>query len=261
MPLKKTRCHPSLLGWRRDLPDHRDRFRARAENEILPTKIDLRPKCGPVYDQGELGSCTANATLGLVQMVEDEETNANRPTPSRLFQYYNTRVIEGTVQQDSGATIRQAIKAVVKYGYCAEAIWPYRVQAFRLKPPLKAYKAAEPHKLTASEYQRVAQTLQDLRSALAQNHGIVFGFSVYESFEKVGSDGMVHMPGSYESLLGGHAVMLVGYDDDKKVFIVRNSWGEGWGDKGYFYMPYNYCLNPQLSSDYWTITATPPVAA
>jgi C1A family cysteine protease len=174
-------------------------------------------------------------------------------TPSRLFIYYNERVIEGTVASDSGAMIRDGIKTVAKQGACPETTWPYLIQKFATKPTHASYVQAAKHKV--SLYQRLTPIASQLKGCLASGFPFVFGFTVYESFESpaVAKTGKVPMPGPTESVLGGHAVMAVGYDESKQVFIVRNSWGPGWGIKGYFTMPYAYLTNPHLADDFWTI--------
>jgi C1A family cysteine protease len=242
-------------GWIRDLPDGRDLLYGAPIQALpeLPAKVDLRPKCPPVYDQGQLGSCTANAigaALQFDQMAEGETDFV----PSRLFIYYNERVIEGTVKSDSGAQIRDGVKSVANQGACKEdPTWPYKIAKFDDKPSADAYKEGKKHQ--AVQYLRVTQALSQLKGCLASGFPFIYGFAVYESFESqdVAKSGHVPMPKAREALLGGHAVLAVGYDEDKQWFIVRNSWGDGWGMDGYFTMPYPYLLQSSLSSDFWTI--------
>jgi C1A family cysteine protease len=242
-------------GWVRDLPDHRDFLFAApgATLAALPPKADLRPKCPPVYDQGQLGSCTANAIAGLFQFDELKEEKDNPPVPSRLFIYYNERAIEGSVGTDSGAQLRDGIKTVVKYGVCPEHIWPYDISQFAVKPPAAAFQQAKQDR--AINYLRIPQVLNQMKGCLASGFPFVFGFSVYESFEgrQVAQTGVMNLPESSEAVLGGHAVCAVGYDDSERRFTVRNSWGTGWGMQGYFTMPYAYMTDPNLASDFWTI--------
>ena len=239
-------------GWIPDIPDQRD-FRFATPAVALPTKVDLRRSCPPVYDQGQLGSCTANAIAAAHQFEQIRQGAQAAFVPSRLFIYYNERVIEKTVNQDSGAMIRDGIKSVVKQGVCSEKIWPYVIGRFTKKPSTKCYKAAMANQIVS--YQRVTQTENQTKGCLAAGLPFVFGFSVYESFESaaVAKSGKVPMPKKKETMLGGHAVMAVGYDDAKKSFIVRNSWGPTWGQQGYFLMPYAYLLSSDLASDLWTI--------
>jgi C1A family cysteine protease len=242
-------------GWIPDLPDQRDHtYAAPAEFlTALPTKEDLRPNCPPVYDQGQLGSCTANAIGGAIEF-EQMKQNAKAFVPSRLFIYYNERVMEGTVDSDSGAQIRDGIKVVAKQGVPPEdPDWPYDITKFEEKPPAVAYQDAAKNKVML--YQRVNRTLNQFKGCLASGYPFVLGFTVYDSFEsaQVARTGQLNMPQPGEQVAGGHAVMAVGFDDGLQRFIIRNSWGDSWGMKGYFTMPYQYLMEPNLSDDFWTI--------
>jgi C1A family cysteine protease len=241
-------------GWIPDLPDHRDLLFAAPMQVLakLPSNVDMRSQCPPVYDQGQLGSCTGNAIAGDVEFDLKKEKKQDF-VPSRLFIYYNERVMEGTEDQDSGAYIRDGMKSVAKLGVCPENEWPYDISKFTEKPPQKCYDDAT--KTRAISYSRVARNVNQMKGCLASGYPFIIGFTVYESFEsqEVARTGVVPMPASNEQVLGGHAVMVVGYDDSKSRFIIRNSWGDGWGMKGYFTMPYEYLLNADLSDDFWTI--------
>src|SRR5262249_16064029 len=173
--------------------------------------------------------------------------------PSRLFIYYNERVMEGTVDSDSGAMIRDGIKSVAQQGDCPETMWLYDIAKFRDKPSAGCYQEAVKHE--AVLYLRLVHNLNQMKGCLASGYPFVFGFTVYESFEspQVAQTGHVPMPTPGEQVVGGHAVLAVGYDDAQHVFLVRNSWGEGWGMKGYFTFPYAYLLDNNLSDDLWTI--------
>ena len=247
------------LGWIRDLPDHRDRqwLAPAMASTQLPLTVDLRPQCPPVYDQGELGSCTANAIAGAVQYDEIRSGIAPTWIPSRLFIYYNERVLEGTVATDSGAQIRDGIKVIAQQGVCPETDWPYDVRRFADQPPPQAYADADRDRVAS--YQRVLQSLAQLKTCLAAGFPFVFGFTVFTSFEtpEVVSTGVVPLPQPSESPVGGHAVVCVGYDDRRQVLYIRNSWGPGWGDAGYGFMPYAYALDPGLAADFWTIRSAP----
>jgi C1A family cysteine protease len=243
------------FGWVPDLPDQRDfLYAAPVENmAALPTSVDLRPQCPKtVYDQGQLGSCTANAIAGALEFDRLKEGLTDF-IPSRLFIYYNERVMEGTVGTDSGAQIRDGIKSVGSIGAPPETDWPYNIAEFAVKPPPKAYQAAPLDK--AVQYQRVAQVLAQMKGCLASGYPFVYGFTVYTSFEspQVEQTGIVPMPAAGEKVLGGHAVLAVGYEDSLQRFIVRNSWGPGWGMAGYFTVPYAYLTDSSLSDDFWTI--------
>jgi C1A family cysteine protease len=272
MPPKLTKLEPGQrriagYGWHPDLPDHRDLMYAvphAVAAAALPAKVDLRPQCPPVYDQGQLGSCTANAIAGA---IEFDQIKQKLPefTPSRLFIYYNERVMEHDVSLDNGAQIRDGIKSVGKQGVCAETSWPYSDQnmdpdpcphcPYAKKPTPACYAEAAKNKVKS--YQRLVSQLNLLKGCLASGFPFVFGFTVYQSFEsdQVANTGIVPMPGPTEKVVGGHAVVAVGYDDSPQQFIVRNSWGTGWGGglKGYCMMPYAYLTNTNLADDFWTI--------
>ena len=221
---------------------------------VTDEKVDLRPFCPGVYDQGQIGSCTANAIAAAYEYDLRKQALADF-VPSRLFIYYNERVMENTVGTDSGAQIRDGIKVLNTQGVCHETSWPYDASRCFEKPTDACYSDAKSCKAVA--YHRVAQDIDQLRTALKLGFPVVFGFQVYASFESVdvSRTGNMPMPKADEKVLGGHAVMAVGFDDEKKVAIVRNSWGEAWGDEGYFYMPYAFWSDPNQCSDFWTVTS------
>jgi C1A family cysteine protease len=250
-------------GWIKDLPDSRDLLFAASPvlaAKPLPKSADLRPGCPPVYDQGQVGSCIANSIAGAFEFAQKKQQLIDF-MPSRLFIYYNERVIEHTTGQDAGAQIRDGIKTVVKQGVPPESDWPYseNMSAVTEKPKPLAYTDATQHKIIA--YHRISAAsavafLKLMKSCLADGYPFVFGFEVYSSFEgaQVAKTGILHMPDKRkEKVVGGHAVMAAGYDDKKKAVLVRNSWGTGWGIKGYFWMPYAYISSSALCSDFWTI--------
>ena len=220
---------------------------------VLPKIVDLRPGCSQVVDQGELGSCTANAIAsGLREYWEN--LSGKLTLLSRLWLYWEERKIEGTVNEDAGAYIRDGMKVLQKMGCAPETDWPYDITKFAQTPPAKATRDASQFEIT--EYHRVTN-LTLLKTALAEGYPVVIGIKVYESFEsdQVAQTGIVPLPKRGEQLLGGHAVLAVGYKDDSKikgqgVVICRNSWGESWGDKGYFYLPYSYFS--RYVTDMWT---------
>ena len=218
-------------------------------------KIDLRDQMPPVVDQGSIGSCTANAICSVVRFERKRQNLPNDVDLSRLFLYYNERELLApwAVNVDSGAIIRDGIKCVVQEGSIPETEWPYDVSQFTVKPSDQCY--ADALKDLVIKYCAVPQNKVNLRVALFQGFPIIFGFTVYESFlsPAVASTGIVPMPQDSESVLGGHCVSIVGFDNKNNWFICRNSWGDGWGDKGYFYMPYDYITNPNLCSDFWII--------
>ena len=238
----------------KDTPDSRDyKFTPRMAFAV-PEVVDLRPNCPPVYDQGQLGSCTANAIAADVD-YERQHQGPMTPfmTPSRLFIYYNERVIEGTVDTDSGAQIRNGFKSINQQGVCAEYRWPYIIEKFAVKPYHGCYGAASWHKTL--KYFALAQAQIDMMDCLAQGYPFVFGITVYESFESelVEKTGTVPMPKPGEAVIGGHALLAVGYNQASAEVLFRNSWGTEWGTAGYGTIPFAYLTNPDLASNLWTI--------
>jgi C1A family cysteine protease len=256
------------LGWVRDLPDQRDHLYSAPLEQLrtLPTQVDLRPQCPAVYDQGHIGSCTANAIAGAIQFDRLKAKEQPDFVPSRLFIYYNERATEHTIPLDNGARLRDGIKTIAKMGVCPEADWTYDdtpadpdTHLFpegakeTQKPSNACYAKAD--KYRAILYRRVVQTLSQMKGCLAEGYPFAFGFTVYSSFyDASGNQAVVTpMPSANDTPIGGHAVLGVGYDDARGVFIVRNSWGPTAGDNGYFYMPYAYLTDAQLASDFWTL--------
>ncbi len=241
------------FGWIPDLPDQRDILYTSVRPVVAapPDTVDLRSLCSTVEDQGSLGSCTAQALVGALEYLERKD-NVPFADLSRLFVYYNERVIEHTVRTDAGAMLRDGIKTLAKSGVCMESRWPYVVTRFARKPTPACYREALDHQVTS--YQRLL-TLEEMLSCLAEGFPFVFGFTVYESFltPAVEKSGVVNMPGAGERVLGGHAVLAVGYRQADRRFIVRNSWGARWGDSGYCTMPYEYLTDRGLSDDFWVI--------
>lgn len=242
-------------GWAPDLPDHRDHLYSAPQPILakLPPKKDLRSGCPPVYDQGQLGSCTANAISGAVQFDQKKQA-VTTFMPSRLFIYYNERDMEHSVNSDAGAQIRDGVKSVADLGVCPETEWPYDINKFADKPTAKCYTDAK--KCQAVGYQRLdSSNLNQLKGCIASGFPFVFGFTVYDAFEsaEVAKTGVLNLPGPKEKVQGGHAVLAVGYDDGAQRFTVRNSWGKDWGIKGYFTIPYTYLTTTDLADDFWTI--------
>jgi C1A family cysteine protease len=250
-------------GWVKDTPDPRDLLFTASPvvaAKPLAKSADLRPGCPPVYDQGQVGSCTANSIAGAFEFAQKKQMLTDF-MPSRLFIYYNERVMEHTVGQDAGAQIRDGIKSVVKQGVPPETDWPYseNLSVVTSKPNAQAFTDALQH--TVISYHRISAPtapafLTLMKSCLADGYPFAFGFTVYSAFEgpQVAKTGILNMPDKKkESVVGGHAVLAVGYDDKQNAILVRNSWGASWGQKGYFWMPYAYISDPKLASDFWTI--------
>ena len=237
------------LVWKTDKVDIRD-YKYQVTQKASPNSVDLRSYCSTIENQGNLGSCTGQAIAGAIELLNNRN---GKPTDvSRLFIYYYERVLLGTVNYDSGAYIRDGIKATNHYGASLESYWPYDIKKYKLQPIIEARNDALNRKVT--RYERVAD-FNGCIDALSNGYPVIIGFNVYTSFMSatVAKTGNMPYPNTRrERLLGGHAVLLVGYDKTKKVFIVRNSWGTNWGAKGYFYMPFDM-LKPNMSSDYWII--------
>jgi C1A family cysteine protease len=243
---------PRRFGWIPDRPDHRD-FRYATPGPVLralPHKVDLRKQCPVIYDQGELGSCTANAIAAGIEFDRLKQ-DLRDFTPSRLFIYYNERAMEGTVEADAGASIRDGVKSVAKQGDCPESEWPYAIEKFAAKPSQECYRDALKYK--AVSYRKIDYNVTQMKGCLAEGYPFVFGISVYANFPMQTRTGDIPMPGNADSTHQGHAMLIVGYEDSKRRFFVRNSWGAGWGKRGYGTIPFEYLLNPDLSADFWTI--------
>ncbi len=226
---------------------------------VLPKSVDLRPKCPPVYDQGDLGACTAFTGCVCREMLTgDKSVNL-----SKLFLYFVERGLEGDIKKDSGASLKDTCKAMHKIGVCEEKYMPYDISKFTAIPKKKAFINAAQYRITAY---KLLDSLDEIKQNLAlRQQPVMMGMDVYESFESdvIAKTGIMSMPGSKEKKLGGHAVLVVGYRDIIKSYgmfyknqvktgslIVRNSWGSNWGDKGYFHMPYDY-VTPENTYDYW----------
>lgn len=241
-------------SWRPDIPDHRDRYFAmtRAQAKKLPATVSKIGSPNPVEDQGSLGSCTGNASTSALEIVLDTQVSL-----SRLMAYYNAREIDGTVNEDAGAYIRSAIKGLMKVGASSEDIWPYIITRFNKRPSSAAYRQAQDliAILKNYNYMRVT-TLDQVKQSLADRVPVVFGFAVPESFQSLSGSYTLKLPRPTEGFLGGHAVVAVGYNDRVKVpyIWVRNSWGDGWGLKGYFKMTQDWFTdNRRLVDDMWVI--------
>jgi len=244
------------LGWIPDLPDQRDHeFVPLMKATRIPDYRDLRHDVLlPILDQGNLGSCTGNGTASLHQFVQIKQKNANPFLGSRLFIYYGAREYLGTTTIDSGATIRDAVKVTARYGVPLETSWPYIIDKFKDRPFDVVYIEAEKHQSVS--YQRIEQTEYGLLSCIAEGYPFIFGFSVYENFmsDYVYYTGDLQLPKPNEALMGGHCVIAMSYNRKQRKVLCQNSWGPfGYKGRGYFTMPFDYVLNPDLAADFWTI--------
>jgi C1A family cysteine protease len=233
---------------------------------VQPTELDLSkkykvPQALSEIDQGSLGSCTGNATSYALAVDEIKQSNKMVFLPSRLFIYYNARKIEGTIDEDAGAQIKDVIKGVYTYGACDEHHWIYDPTKFTEEPPQTIYTEAKnfkPVKYACLDFSAditPTDRINHIKRTLQSGYPIVFGFTVYDSFEsdEVAKTGMMPMPKEGEQIVGGHAVCCIGYSDSKKCMIVKNSWGADWGINSYFYMPYAFISDPNMVDDFWVI--------
>jgi C1A family cysteine protease len=258
------------MGWKRDLPDHRDykysTHKEMAKVVALPEKADLRAKMSPIEDQGDMGSCVAHSVVGALEFLELGAISNHSTSPekfaetfvdlSRMFVYANARIIDGDLDSDNGTHIRVAILALRKWGICREVLWPYQDRLCFTHPSLQAYKEGDQH-LIPTGYRIDHTNLIQIKTALATGFPVCFGMSVYDSFmgSQARKTGIITFPRADESFQGGHAMLIVGYDDAHNWFIVRNSWSAAWGDHGHCYIPYSYLTHPQLAADFWTLRA------
>jgi C1A family cysteine protease len=255
------------FGWLPDLPDFRDLLAfpdktvVSAAAPVLPVKVDLRERYQfVVKDQGEIGSCVAQAISSAIEYEQnirpDDPKVSNflendRKFPvSRLFLYYEARKAIGLTHEDSGCHIRDGMRVAYNIGVPRETGWRYNEDTFATPPPARQYKSAPFHKITS--YQSVAVNNAEVRLALSKGHPVIFGVAVYSSFFNAAHKGVVPMPGWSDQYIGGHAMLIVGYDDATRRYTVLNSWGS-WGDKGYLYMPYEYIGSRSLGADYWLL--------
>lgn len=219
----------------------------------LPAVVDLRRHCPPVYDQLHLNSCSANAIAAALRYDELKEGRPHVPSPSRLFIYYNERVLAGVVGTNSPVSLRDGYRTVAKLGTCPEAMWPYQVRRFRVPPTPPCYRAAHRHHAIA--YYRIRRAVSRLRACLAERYPFVMAVAVHKSAKgrDVRRTGVLPVPTRRDPFLGGHAVLAVGYDHARRLIMFRNSWGAGWGDHGYGYLPYPFLASPELTWDFWTM--------
>jgi len=237
-------------NWVKDKIDTRDHV-YNLTATVAPRSVDLRAYCSVIENQGQLGSCTGNAIAGAIELLDKRRGKIT--DVSRLFIYYYERSMIGTINSDSGAYIRDGIKVCYSYGAPLESLWPYDIGKFKVKPSPSSIADGARRKVTL--YER-ALDFDACINALSSGFPVIVGFSVYNSFgsANVTKTGMMPYPDvNREYLLGGHAVLLVGYNNTSGRFIVRNSWGAYWGDRGYFYMPYEVIQNSQMSGDFWII--------
>lgn len=269
------------MGWVPDRPDFRDltadhdtiaellkKTKLAKLPKTLPATIDLRAWCSPIEDQGSLGSCTANAGVGLMEYFE-RRAMGKHIDASRLFLYKATRNLMRWTG-DTGAFLRSTMGAMVLFGVPPEEYWPYRIADFDREPTSFCYAFAQNYQ--AINYYRLdppgttaATLLARIQANLAAGLPSMFGFTVYNSISQASQTGKIPMPTKGEKVAGGHAIVVVGYDNQMKIknnnpggtqttgaFLIRNSWGTGWGDAGYGWLPYDY-VTKGLAEDWWSL--------
>jgi C1A family cysteine protease len=249
MPITKNR---RLTGWKPQPKDHRDHVYQVHQGVVrdLPEAVDLRDRFPvPAWDQGSIGSCGPHSAAADLLYDQVQSPGADK-MPSRHFIYYVTRLLMGTVNEDSGVYNRDMAKAIGMYGWCDERLCPYVPSKFTRKPTKQAFSDAAKRR-NRTRYAFVNVDLDDMRGCLAQGDPFILGFSVYSNYWEAEETGEWPMPDGY--LAGGHDVLAVGYDDSRRAIIIRNSWGDSWGDEGYGYLPYDYASSPVLCGDYMTL--------
>ena len=269
------------LGWLPDYPDFRDYTEKHKEISGLfttakvlkkaarmPSSVDLRAWCSPVEDQGSLGSCTAHAGVGIVEYYE-KRAFGKYIDASRLFLYKVTRNLLH-LTGDAGAFLRSTMGSLVLFGVPPEEYWPYTISDFDKEPTAFCYAFAQNYQTIKYFRHDPPGVLKDIlleriKTYLSAGHPSMFGFTVYSSIGQAGKTGKIPFPCKGEKILGGHAVAAVGYDDKMKItntgsckaettgaLLMRNSWGTGWGEGGYGWLPYKYVLTG-LAEDFWSI--------
>jgi hypothetical protein len=243
-----------LSGYKARKPSE-DRKRYASSRQGLPSRVDLRNHMTAVEDQGDTNSCVANAVAGAYEYLIKRHWGEDGYDVSRLFIYYNARVIDDDGIEDEGSVIEHAIDSLTTYGACAEACWPFDEDAINEEPDEDAYEEAAGFLI--EDVSVVPTELDAWRRCLADGYPIIFGLQLYHSFDNHRRRGLVPVPTRREASRedhGGHAMLCVGYSDRDQVFIVRNSWGSDWGDSGYCYIPYRYIINDKYNDgDTWVI--------
>lgn len=259
------------------------------KSQTLPSVVDFRTNIMAVQDQGEIGSCTAHAAQAFVDLELRAHGIANPPPISRLFQYAASRVEDGAqptlnapvsrsvfsqqLSDDSGATIASAVKSLLDFGAVPESLYPYRITKFKQTPDNYLFYLAQLYfNAFPASAAPVAQDVASIKKRLSAGKSVIIGINCYDSImsDAAAKTGFVQMPKQDEESQGGHAVLIVGFDDRQTIsgkanpfyqhFILRNSWSARWGDKGYFYLPYEFITNEEHTSELWSFVSTADVS-
>jgi C1A family cysteine protease len=230
------------------LPDDRDYIYKNDSTEVLRESVDLREWDTIVESQNSLGSCSANAITNAYELCVNRMYPEYFTHLSRLFLYYNARVEYGIIEEDEGMFLKDGLKSLSKFGICTEELWPYNPENFTVQPTEECYEDAKKRKI--SKYQKLI-SIYYMTQVLNYNKPVVFGMQIYDSFMNLNDRiSTVTFPSRKEKSLGGHAMCMVGYDLNKKLFLAKNSFGTDWGDKGYCWIPFDYIR--QEGYDIWT---------
>lgn len=252
--MKRIYIPISNLEKRAEQKEHILKAKLTSKKVVNPLNASLKMYCPSVYDQGDIGSCTANAICSAYQIIQKSKNLKDTDfQPSRLFIYYQTRLIENNNDSeeltDSGANVIHGAHYLISNGICSEKLWPYDITKYNMTPPSECYIDAENHR--AKNYVVIPnnrQLIYNIESSIVNGSPVMCAIAVYDSFESsnTAKTGVVTMPTKDESLLGGHEMCIIGYTRTKELFTVLNSWGDDWGDKGFCYIPYNYFTNRKL---------------
>lgn len=212
----------------------------------LKDQVDLRLWTSAVENQSHLGSCVGNAIVGAYELIMNKQAHFQFVDLSRLFIYYNARLLEGAVDTDEGAYLRDGIKGIVQYGICSEAIWPYIIHNFAITPTIASYDDAKTR--TIKNYFRLLK-LEHILDALNNDHPVVVSMQLYSQFNEITNlSPVLKLPSADQSTIGGHAMCLVGYDMNKQCLLARNSFGPFWGEAGYCWIPFSYARDEFMDS-------------
>tara|TARA_B110000208_G_C11799546_1_gene441260 strand:- start:2051 stop:2863 length:813 start_codon:yes stop_codon:yes gene_type:complete len=252
--LEEASIDTKMYGWIPDHPNYNDNtYDAPIKNLLINRKIDLRLNCPGICNRKNIGSSVAHAICYVYEYNIIKHDMNNIFIPSKLFLYFNQRLLKHTQEFDCGSSIRDGLSILDKIGICSEVVYPYDISLIYDKPSDEIYEEASHNK--GIEYYKIKPIITNIKTLLQDSIPIIFGFGIYSSFENQVSDNgfTIKIPQENEKFIGGSCGVCVGFNDEKQAFIIMNSKGVEWGDKGYFYMPYLYLTNNNLCSNFWII--------